>query len=166
MSHVLSFTRGARVVVALTLLAACGRKPVASISPNVDAVATRWNATLATPEAMRGVIQAQGRAWATAIDDGRRTRIDVELTNMVPGGRHPWVLRTGQCGISGAELLRVTDDHMLKVGDDGKASADFTMDSPFQTTGSYLVAVMASNDNPDRVVACGNLAPPTNGAGR
>lgn len=161
------FVGSMKVVALLALVVACGgRKPVASISSQVDVVATRWNATLATPDAMRGVIQAQGRAWATSIDEGRRTRIDVELTNMVPGGQHPWVLRTGQCGISGTELLRVTDGNILKIGDDGKAKANFTMDMPFQTTGSYLVAVMASNDNGDRQVACGNFAPPTIGATR
>jgi hypothetical protein len=155
-----------RTLTLLVLLAACGRKPVAEITPQLDAVATRWNATLATPEAMRGVIQGQGRAWATSMDEGRRVRVDVELTNMVPGGRHPWIIRTGQCGMSGNEILRVTDGNILKIGDDGKGRADFTMDSPFQTTGAYQIAVLASAENVDRIVSCGNFAPPTNGAPR
>jgi hypothetical protein len=155
-----------RACTLLFLLAACGRKPVAEITPQLDAAATRWNATLATPEAMRGVIQGQGRAWATSVDEGRRVRVDVELTNMVPGGRHPWLIRTGQCGMSGNEVFRVTDGNILKIGDDGKGRADFTMDSPFQTSGAYQIVVLASAENADRTVSCGNFAPPTNGAPR
>ncbi len=155
-----------RAVVLLTLAAACGRKPVAEITPQLDAAATRWNAILSTPDAMRGIIQGQGRAWATSVDEGRRVRVDVELANMVPGGQHPWIIRTGQCGQSGNEMLRVIDGNILKIGDDGKARADFTMDSPFQTTGAYQILVVAAADNTDRIVACGNFAPPTNRASR
>ena len=156
-----SIRRHALVAVAL-VLTACAKPPVAELSPGIDPVSTRWNAILATPEAMRGIIQGQGRAWATSVDAGRRTKVNVEMSNMVPGGVHPWIIRTGQCGMGGSEVLSVTDSHQLKIGDDGKAAADVTTDSPFQNSGQYMIAVLASSENRDQVIACGNLAPPVN----
>lgn len=144
----------------LSLTACFHRTPVAEIGPVNNVVAQRWNATLTTPEAMQGVIQAQGRAWVTSVDEGRRSRVDIELNNMVPGGVHPWVLRSGQCGMGGSDLLRVTDRHILKVGSDGKATADTQFEMPFPSSGDYMVAVLASNENSERVIACGNLAAP------
>ncbi len=152
--------------IALVGMSACARKPVAEITPVDNVVATRWNANLTTPASMQGIISAQGRSWITSVDAGRRTRIDVELGNMVPGGEHPWVLRAGQCGMSGAELVRVNDGNRLKVGSDGKAKADMTSDMAFPTTGDYMVAVFASNENSDRMIACGNFAPPNMSAPR
>ncbi len=149
-----------KTFVLLAFVTACGKKPVAELSPVDNVVATRWNANLTTPAAMQGVIQAQGRAWMTSEDGGRRVRLDVELNNMVPGGEHPWVLRSGQCGLSGAELIRVNDGNRLKVGNDGKAKADMTAGMTFPTSGDFMLAVMASNDNADRVIACGNFAAP------
>ena len=145
---------------ALMGMTACFRKPVAEIKGSDNVVATRWNANLTTPASMQGVISAQGRSWITSEDGGRRLRIDVEMSNMVPGGEHPWALRAGQCGMAGAELARVNDGHRLKVGGDGKATADITSDMLFPTTGDYMLAVFASNENSDRMIACGNFAPP------
>jgi predicted small lipoprotein YifL len=146
--------------LALISLAACGRKPAAELSPVDNVVATRWNANLTTPAAMQGIIQSEGRAWITSEEAGRRTRIDVELGNMVPGGEHPWVLRSGQCGMSGADLVRVNDGNRLKVSSDGKAKANMSSDMLFPSSGDYMLAVLASNENPDRIIACGNFAPP------
>ncbi len=146
--------------IALLSMTACFRKPVAEIKAADNVVATRWNANLTTPASMQGVISAQGRSWITSLDGGRRLRIDVEMSNMVPGGEHPWALRAGQCGMAGAELTRVNDSNRLKVGGDGKAKADVSSDMLFPTTGDYMVAVFASNENSDRMIACGNFAPP------
>ena len=147
-------------LVTLLVIPACVRRPVATISAPDNVVASRWNATLSTPAAMQGVIQAQGRSWITSLDDGRKARVDVELSNLTSGGQHPWVLRSGQCGIGGAELLRASGGNALKVGSDGRAKADATMDRSFQTTGDYMLEVLASNDNLNTVIACGNFAPP------
>lgn len=152
---------GQIALVTLLILPACARRPVATLSAPDNVVALRWNATLSTPAAMQGVVQAQGRAWITSEDAGRKARVDVELSNMTAGGQHPWVLRTGQCGIAGGELLRASGDGALKIGRDGRATANSTMDRAFQTTGDYTIEVLASNDNAGTVIACGNFAPPT-----
>ncbi len=147
-------------VLTLLVLPACARRPVATISAPDNVVASRWNATLSTPSAMQGVVQAQGRSWITSVDEGRKTRVDVELSNVTVGGNHPWVLRTGQCGMSGGELLRGNGNSALKVERDGRAKADATMDRYFQTTGDYALEVLASSENATTVIACGNFAPP------
>ncbi|MDZ7631327.1 MAG: hypothetical protein U5K74_08265 [Gemmatimonadaceae bacterium] len=150
-----------KTLAVIALVTACGRKQAAQLTTIDNIEAMRWvMAELKMPATMQGVINAQGRSWMTSEDGGRRIRLDVELSNMVPGGEHPWVLRTGQCGSNGAELIRVTDGNRLKVGSDGKAKADMTAPMPFPTSGDYMVAVMASNENADRVIACGNFAAP------
>ncbi|HYW51080.1 MAG TPA: hypothetical protein VE861_10750 [Gemmatimonadaceae bacterium] len=129
-------------------------------------VASRWNANLSTPSAMQGAIQAQGRSWISSIDGGRKTRVDVEVSNMVIGGAHPWVLRSGQCGVGGADLLRVASGNILRVNREGRATASAELDRLFPTTGDYMIEVLASAENSDRVVACGNYAPPNTGVSR
>ena len=151
---------GYLTLATLLVLPACARRPVATISTPDNVVASRWNATLSTPSAMQGVVQAQGRSWITSVDEGRKTRVDVELSNMTVGGEHPWVLRTGQCGMSGAELMRGDGNSALKVGSDGRAKADASMDRYFQTTGDFALEVLASSANTTTVIACGNFAPP------
>ena len=147
--------------LAILSLTACFRSaPVAEIGPVNNVVASRWNATLTTPEAMQGAIQAQGRSWVSSLEDGRRTRVNVELSNMLPGGVHPWVLRTGVCGLNGTEILRVTEGNVLTVGNDGKAAAQADVELAFPSTGEYMVAVLASAANSQLVIACGNLAAP------
>jgi len=151
---------GYLTLLTLLVLPACARRPVATISTPDNVVALRWNAMLSTPSAMQGVVQVEGRSWITSVDEGRKTRVDVELSNVTVGGNHPWVLRTGQCGMSGGELLRGNGNSALKVERDGRAKADATMDRYFQTTGDYALEVLASSENATTVIACGNFAPP------
>lgn len=147
-------------------VAACGRRPVAEISRGPDVVSGRWNGSVSTPEDMRGVIQAHGGVWLAPVDGGRKSRVGVSLDNMVPGGRHPWVLRSGQCGVAGASLARIDGRNALRINNDGEARGESAIDIAFPTTGDYMVEVLASEDNQGRVIACGNLAPPTVGIGR
>jgi hypothetical protein len=149
------------VAIAL-IVVACARTPVAQITTKPDLNALRWNATLSTPDAMRGIVQARGSAELTSTDEGRKSRVDLRLENMVPGGEHPWALRFGQCGAAGSDVLRVSDGRALKVGSDGKASAGSGSDLAFPSSGDYHVIVLASKDNDEQVIACGNLAPPNN----
>lgn len=152
---------GQLALLSLLTLPACVRRPVATISAEPDnVVASRWNATLSTPTDMQGIIQAQGRSWITSVDGGRRTRVDVELSNMVSGGQHPWVLRAGQCRSGGPELARAEGSNALRIGGDGRARASTEFDRAFPTTGDYVVEVLASSQNANQVVACGNFAPP------
>jgi hypothetical protein len=49
----------------------------------------------------------------------------------------------------------------LEVAGDGLADGAATLSLPTPRDGSYFVVVYASVANPETVVACGNLAPPT-----
>jgi hypothetical protein len=143
-------------------LAGCGGKPVVSLTPRADVSSSRWNAVIGTPDALQGVVQTRGSATLTGADGGKKTRIDIAIENAVPRGRHPWVLRTGQCGGMGAELHRESDGRSLTVDDDGRAKADASVDLSYPTSGDYMVAVLASKENQERIIACGNFAPPIN----
>lgn len=143
------------------VLVACNRRPVTQLSTAPDVNALRWNATLATPEAMRTVVQARGTASVSRVDDGRRSRVEIQIANLVPGGEYAWALHVGQCGSAGAEVYRSEDGRRLKIDGDGKSAANATIDVPFPTTGDYLVRVTTPASQSPQVIACGNLAPPT-----
>jgi hypothetical protein len=157
--------RAFRMVVTVgscVALVACGGKPVISVAPGADASSSRWNATLGTPDALQGVVQTRGYASMSNADGGKKTQVDVSIENAVPRGQHPWVIRTGQCGGMGAEVQRASDGRSLKVDDEGKARARLSFDLSFPTSGDYMIAVLASDSNQERVLACGNFAPPIN----
>jgi hypothetical protein len=151
--------RGVLTIVTAASLVACGSRPVAQISPQ-SAVSSRWNGAVSVPDELRGVVQGRGNAWLSPTDGGKKSRVGIALENMVPGGRHPLLLRSGQCGIPGATLAAL-DGGALRVNDEGKASVEATVDVSFPMTGDFMVAVLASSENASRVIACGNLAPPT-----
>jgi hypothetical protein len=164
----------------LLAVAACFRQQAVEISPQREAAARAWTAKLVTPPALRGAVQAQGTAtmgpphWEN--DDGNGngndngdadgavygTVVEVVLSNVAPGGLHPWRVQTGRCGQPGSELLLVMDEtRMLKVRSDGTARATAHLPStPVPKDGDYAIAVLASRDNQDVVIACGNFAPP------
>jgi hypothetical protein len=154
-----TWTVSAVVVLAA---AACARKPpVVEISQDRIAEARQWTARLATPPAMEGALQAQGTATMAAGPEHSETIIAVHLSNVAPGGVHPWRVHTGQCGREGTDVVRVTDDgRMLKVNDEGRADASATVTGmPVPVTGDYAVTVVASPENQAVVIACGNFAP-------
>lgn len=95
--------------------------------------------------------------------DGASTTITIDLANASPGGLHPWQARYGQCGVETDQgAFGPTDAYRpLQIRSDGRAEA--TVSVPMQTpkTGRYFVVVRASTANSETVVACGNLAPPT-----
>ena len=87
-------------VVSITI-AACGggRRPVEINPQEQQVVASRWNATLATPPELAGATQVKGTGWMAADPkDPNRTRAHVSVTNAVPGGEHPWHVHVGRCG--------------------------------------------------------------------
>ena len=49
----------------------------------------------------------------------------------------------------------------LKIDKDGTAQSGALLSVPFPTSGSYSLEVRASPTNMGTVIACGNLAPPT-----
>jgi hypothetical protein len=142
-------------------LAACGGKAV-EINPKAEPVSNRWNAVLATPPGLAGAIQVHGSGWmAPNPKDTSHTRAHVDITNAAPGGRHPWHIHRGQCGSDQGILGPPDAYNELKVGGDGKASADADLDLPAPRAGQYFINVHASAQNMSTIVACGNLAPPS-----
>lgn len=122
----------------------------------------RWNATLNTPSSLRGAVDMEGNAWMLPSDDGEGASVMVEVRNAVPGGAHPWEVRRGRCG-EGGTLLGSSDSYpVLQVADEGTGSAESTLDIRPNPNASYHVRVLASETNRDLIIACGNLAPPSN----
>jgi hypothetical protein len=149
----------AGLIVSLSL-AGCGGHAV-KINPNAVPLSSRWNATLATPPELQGVVQASGSAWmGKGEKDASKTQAHIEIANAVPGARHPWHVHIGQCGSDQGVLGEPDAYPVLKVGGDGKAKADAYLPMPTPQTGQYYVDVHASSGNPQTLVACGNMAPP------
>jgi hypothetical protein len=148
-------------IAAGLVLASCGGHQAVEITPNTEAVATRWSGTLATPPELGGVVAMSGLAWmAPDPKSADRTQAYVEVANAVPGGLHPWHVHRGRCG-SDLGILGPADVYKpLKVGSNGKANSTAVIPVPFTKTGEYFVNVHASLKNLQTIVACGNLAPP------
>jgi hypothetical protein len=148
------------ILSALTLASCGGRQPV-EISPDAQPVATRWNGTLSSPPELAGVVDIRGQAWMGADQqDADRTRAFVEISNAVPGGRHPWHVHRGQCG-SDQGILGPADAYKpLKVESNGRASSTAVLPIAHPRTGGFFVNVHASARNMATIIGCGNLAPP------
>jgi hypothetical protein len=143
------------------LLASCGGRQAVEMTPNTEAIATRWNVTLATPTELAGVIAISGSAWMGPDEkNADRTQAHVDVANAVPGGLHPWHIHRGRCG-SDQGILGPPDAYrLLKVESSGRANSTATLTVPFPKTGDFFVNVHASPKNMRTIVACGNLAPP------
>lgn len=155
------------LTVALSILAtaACNpfhRDPVVEVSQD-PTLNTRWHANLASPSSLAGAVQMNGSASMAPGPKGTSTNITLNLKNASPGGIHPWAAHWGQCG-DGMDngILGSSEAYKpLKVDSDGQAKGTATVPLPTPETGSYFVVVHASVANSETVIACGNLAPPT-----
>ena len=156
------------VIAAGVLVAGCNpfrspmkQAPVVQVSTGDVNANLRWNGTLASPASLAGAVQMKGAATMTPSTKAGNTSVNVNLSNATPGGMHPWQLHRGQCGLDegiagGADAYKA-----LKVDEYGRASGAATLSFTMPTTGSYFIAVGASSANPETIVACGNLAPPS-----
>jgi hypothetical protein len=122
-------------------------------------VGERWNATLATPSGLQGAVQVRGSGYLARDPNGSKAVI--HISNATPGGVHPWSIRTGLCGNENPVLGDASAYPNLKVDKDGTAQGGATLSTPFPTSGDYSLEVRASTTNMGTVIACGNLAPPT-----
>ena len=145
------------------VLAACNpfhRAPVTEVTRDAN-VNTRWRAALVTPAALVGAVQIKGSAtMQPSGSDGQSTVFALSIDNATPGGVHPWQVHRGQCGADDGLLGSASSYGAIKVGDDGRGTANASVPIPTPTSGNYFVTVQASAANPETVVACGNLAPP------
>ncbi|MEO5816894.1 MAG: hypothetical protein ABIT20_16615 [Gemmatimonadaceae bacterium] len=137
-----------------------GRKSGPEMNADYSVVRTRWNATLATPSQLAGAMQIHGTSsWS---NDGTSTsRADILLTNATPGGVHPWHVHYGRCGGNGGVVGDPAAYELLKVDGDGKSAAKAMLSIPLPRSGDYYVNVHAAQSNMGTIIACGNLASPT-----
>jgi hypothetical protein len=143
------------------LLGSCGGHQAVQITPNTEAIATRWNGTLATPTELAGIVAISGSAWmAPDTKNADRSQAHVDISNAVPGGVHPWHVHRGRCGTDQGILGPPDAYNPLKVEGNGRASSTASLPVAFPRTGEFFVSIHASSKNLRTVVACGNLAPP------
>jgi hypothetical protein len=154
----------ARILAGLTVfgaLAACGGRQAVEINPDAVSVATRWNGTLSSPPELAGVSAIRGQGWMGADPKEQgQTRAHVEISNAVPGGRHPWHVHRGQCGADQGIYGAADAYKPLRVEGDGRAQEDAVLAVALPRSGSFFINVHASASNMSRIIACGNLAPP------
>ncbi len=154
-----------RMVAGLTVLGlslvSCGGRQAVEINPDAQSLGPRWNGTLSSPPELAGVSQMRGQGWMAADPkDQGKTLAHVEISNAVPGGRHPWHVHRGQCGSDQGILGPADAYEPLKVEGNGRASRNAELSIPLPRSGSYFINIHASPRNLSTIVACGNLAPP------
>jgi len=137
--------------------------PAVQVSAQDATLNTRWHASLASPASLAGVVQMNGSASMAPSPDSASTNITIALANASPGGLHPWAAHQGQCGAGMDDGVFGPGEAYtaLKVESDGHANGTATVLLQTPRTGSYFVVVYASVANAETIVACGNLAPPT-----
>lgn len=154
------------VTLAVLTSAACNpfrSDPAVQVTTEDATLNSRWHANLASPASLAGVVQMNGSASMAPGRNGTSTTITLNLANASPGGVHPWSAHWGQCGagMDNGILGAGSAYRPLKVDSDGRAEGRATVSLETPETGSYFVVVRASEANPETIVACGNLAPPT-----
>ena len=153
-------TAASLILVALAASSCGGRKAV-EIDPSTQPVQNRWNGTVASPPELAGVSAIRGSAWMGPDEkDANRTQAQVNLSNAVPGGEHPWHVHRGRCGADQGIFGPADAYKPVKVGSNGRASSTVELSVPSPKTGEFFVSVHASAKNMRTIVACGNLAPP------
>ena len=149
----------------LLALTACGgsrRESPVEIRGADNPVGERWNASLGTPADLVGAVQVQGTAWmGRGSKDNEQTRVEVSISNAIPGAIHPWHVHRGQCGADEGILEPADAYKPLRVNREGRATSQATLPMAMPTSGQFYVNVHASPTNLGTIVACGNLAPPT-----
>jgi hypothetical protein len=149
-------------IATIVAFTACNpfRKPANEIQRQDIPVGERWNATLATPSGLQGAVQVHGTGYLARDPNGSKAVIHV--SNATPGGVHPWSIHTGLCGNTDNPVFGDAAAYPnLKVDKDGTAQTSAMLSAPFPTGGEYSLEVRASPSNTNTVIACGNLAPPT-----
>ena len=135
--------------------------PVVQVSTRDANVNARWHGTLASPSSLAGAVQMKGSAAMTPGSTSGNTYVSVDLSNASPGGLHPWQLHRGQCGMDDGVIGAPDAYKALKVDEQGRANGSVTVPIVMPTEGRFYVSVGASAANPETIVACGNLASPT-----
>ena len=153
----------ALVVAALTL-SACSMfepKPAVVMSTADVNLNARWHASIASPAELAGVVQMSGSASMAPSTKRGSTDVILKVANSSPGGVHPWAIHFGQCGADQGAFGSLDNYQPLHVNSDGTGSSSAVVAQDTPTTGNYFVSVQASGANNEVIIACGNLAAPT-----
>jgi hypothetical protein len=148
-------------LVALAVTACGGGQKAVEINPSTQPVQNRWNGTVSSPPELAGVSDIHGNGWmGPDAKNPDRTEAQVNISNAVPGGKHPWHVHRGHCG-SDQGIFGAPDAYKpLEVQNNGRALSDAKLSVPMPKTGEFFVNVHASASNMRTIIACGNLAPP------
>ncbi len=154
-------------LAAMALTTACNpfrspfkQDPVVEVSRDANQNA-RWRGSLVTPSGLSGAVQINGSAEMTPDGDRAKTRVSINVSNATPGGNHPWQVHLGQCGTDEGVFGPADAYRSVRIDDQGRGSGTVSVPLEMPTSGNYYVSVGASAANPETVVACGNLAPPS-----
>jgi hypothetical protein len=143
-------------------LTSCGGGKPVEMSPDAQSVGTRWNAVLNTPPELAGVAEIRGQGWVAADPKNQGQIVAyVSISNAVPKAVHPWHVHRGECGSDQGVAGPADAYPPLKVKDDGRAEATAHLATSLPRTGRFFINVHASPKNMKTIVACGNLAPPS-----
>ena len=135
--------------------------PVVQVSARDANVNARWHGTLTSPSNLAGAVQMTGQISMSPGSSAGNTNVALLLANASPGGLHPWQLHRGQCGMDDGVFGSASDYKTLKIDEQGRASASANVPVVMPSDGRYFVSVGASEANASTIVACGNLASPT-----
>ena len=114
---------------------------------------TVWNAKM-TGEGPAASATGQGRA---EVYDGQST-VTVHLEGMPRGGAHPWRVFQGRCSETGGPLGEAELYTPLTVSENGVAEGTVKLPMELGITRKYKIRVFASAQDPNTVVACGDLS--------
>jgi hypothetical protein len=156
------------VVAGALALGACNplrsplkQQPVVQVTANDANVNSRWHGTLASPSNLAGAVQMTGQISMSPGSNAGNTNVALLLANASPGGLHPWQLHRGQCGMDEGVFGSADAYKSLKVDENGRATGSASVPLAMPSDGRYFVSVGASGANAETIVACGNLAAPT-----
>ena len=156
------------IVAGALAMAACNpfrsplkQEPVVQVTTNDANVNSRWHGTLASPSNLAGAVQMTGQISMSPASNAGNTNVALLLANASPGGMHPWQLHRGQCGTDEGVFGSAEAYKTLKVDEYGRATGSASVPLVMPSDGRYYVSVGASVANPETIVACGNLASPT-----
>ena len=135
--------------------------PVVQVNARDANVNARWHGTLTSPSNLAGAVQMTGQISMSPGSSAGNTNVALLLANASPGGLHPWQLHRGQCGMDDGVFGSTSDYKTLKVDESGRATGSATIPLVMPNDGRYFVSVGASEANNSTIVACGNLASPT-----
>ena len=135
------------------------QEPVVQVTTNDANVNSRWHGTLTSPSNLAGAVQMTGQISMSPGSNASNTNVALLLANASPGGLHPWQLHRGQCGTDDGVFGSADAYKTLKVY--GRATGSATVPLVMPSDGRYFVSVGASVANAETIVACGNLASPT-----